>query len=173
MTDPHDDDLPGASPPPHFDGVDPLSADVLRAFMRVAHRQRQALHRGLARHDVHPAQASVLRMLATHRDLSQRDLADHLMLSRPTVTRVLQRMERNGLVERRADDADQRVTRVSLTEEGRALTAAMGVAYADYAARTVAQLPEEDRRQLVRCLNAWADHADDLVHCPHPGTENP
>lgn len=46
------------------------------------------------------------------------DVAAHLMLRHHSVVELVDRAERAGLVERRHDDSDHRVARVSLTEEG-------------------------------------------------------
>ena len=42
-----------------------------------------------------------------------------LHLSRPSVTAMLQALEKSGAIERRSDERDQRLTRVYLTDEGR------------------------------------------------------
>ena len=140
--------------------TDPLSADVHEQFMRLVHRQRLLLQRVLGGHDLHPAQAMCLRVLG-HRDgTPQRDLAEALLLSAPTVTRMLQRMERRGLVERATDERDQRVAVVRLTAEGRALGAHVERAMGEYLERSVARLPESDRRELARLLHAWCEAAD-------------
>ena len=91
-------------------------------------------------------------MLSANDGVSQRDLADMLHVARPTVTRMLQGMEKAGLVERRADETDQRLTRVYLTATGRDMEKEMGVAAAEYVNATIATLPEDDRRELARLL---------------------
>jgi MarR family transcriptional regulator, organic hydroperoxide resistance regulator len=74
-------------------------------------------------------------------------------VARPTVTRMLQGMEKAGLVERRPDAADQRLTRVYVTSAGRDAGKQMGVAAAEYVNATIATLPEDDRRELARLLD--------------------
>lgn len=51
----------------------------------------------------------------------QKDLAKKVHLSKPTVNVTLSRLEKAGLIERRRDDKDQRITRVYLTEKGAGL----------------------------------------------------
>jgi MarR family transcriptional regulator, organic hydroperoxide resistance regulator len=140
--------------------IDPLSADVHEQFMRLVHRQRLLLQRVLGGHDLHPAQAMCLRVLAHRPGIPQRDLGEALLLSPPTVTRMLQRMERRGLVERAADERDQRVAVVRLTADGRDLEAHVDRAMGEYLERSVARLPESDRRELARLLHAWCEAAD-------------
>ena len=111
--------------PPHvpavpLEGLDPLSMRVYEAFMRVLTAHRQLMFSALAAENAHPGQALCLRMLAERDGISQRELARGLHLSAPTVTAMLQRMEKAGTIERRPDGTDKRITRVHLTEIGRA-----------------------------------------------------
>lgn len=50
-----------------------------------------------------------------------RDLGERLFLDSGTLTPLLKRLQARGLVDRRRDPADERVVRVHLTEQGRAL----------------------------------------------------
>lgn len=55
--------------------------------------------------------------------VSVKALGERLSLDSATLTPLLKRLEVQGLVERRRDDQDERVVRVSLTRKGRALKA--------------------------------------------------
>src|SRR5664280_3596371 len=138
---------------PELDGVDELSARVFRAFLGTAKLHMHLMMRSLADSGTHPGQLMCLRVLTVNDGAAQRDLADMLHVARPTVTKMLQGMEKSGLVERRPDEADQRLTRVYLTASGRAAEKQMGVAAAEYVNATIATLPEEDRRELARLLD--------------------
>lgn len=133
--------------------IDPLSAEALHAFKLSMMLHRRLLTAVLSgEQPLHPAQAGCVQVLAHHDGLSQSDLADALHVSRPSVTTMLQRMEASGIVERRPDDADSRITRVYLTAEGRQLADRMRQAFADMAAASVDRLSEDDRRALARIL---------------------
>ena len=138
---------------PDLQGVDDLSAHVFRSFLGTARMHMQLMVRTLADTGTRPGQAMCLRLLSVNDGVSQRELADVLHVARPTVTKMLQGMEKAGLVQRRADEADQRLTRVYLTDAGRDAEKQMGVAAAEYVNATIATLPEEDRRELARLLD--------------------
>ena len=138
---------------PDLEGVDELSAQVFRAFLGTARLHMQLMMRTLAEHGTHPGQAMCLRLLSVNDGITQRDLADVLHVARPTVSKMLQGMEKAGLVERRPDAADQRLTRVFLTDAGRDAEQEMGVAAAEYVNATIGTLPEDDRRELARLLD--------------------
>ncbi len=66
---------------------------------------------------------------------------------------MLQSMEKNGLVERRDDEADQRLSRVHVTDAGRAVARDMRAAMADHIPVAVAALSDEERLELARLLD--------------------
>ena len=140
---------------------DQLSSVVFQELMGILQRQRLLLHRVFAKHDLHPAQAFCVRMLALRGEVTQSELAEALFLSKPSVTRMLQRMERSDLVTRRTDVNDQRQTLVVLTDSGRDLQYRMDAAICEYIGATVARLTEADRRELARILPVWRDLADE------------
>jgi DNA-binding MarR family transcriptional regulator len=75
---------------------------------------------GLDRH-VRPGMGHILFALFEEDDRSIKDLAARVQLSGSTMTDLLSRMERGGLVARHRDDKDGRVVRVLITPLGRSL----------------------------------------------------
>jgi MarR family transcriptional regulator for hemolysin len=61
----------------------------------------------------------VLQSLAEHEGELQRQLAERLCVEGPTMTRHLDKLEADGLIERRPDPNDRRGTRVYATDAGR------------------------------------------------------
>lgn len=57
------------------------------------------------------------------------ELNVHLLISQPSLSRMVERMESKGLVQRRPAENDQRGVEVSLTEEGLALQRKLGSAH--------------------------------------------
>lgn len=66
-------------------------------------------------------QLLVMMVLWEQDDLMVSALGQRLMLDSGTLTPLLKRMEKGGLVHRRRDPADERRVRISLTESGQAL----------------------------------------------------
>jgi DNA-binding MarR family transcriptional regulator len=140
------------------EGVDPLSFEVFRALMNTLKLNGRLLGRTMTGHGGHPGQAGVLWALGSGEGVSQRELAEKVRLAPPTVTAMLQKMERGGLIERTGDENDQRVTRLRLTESGRALSHDLRVAHGEYIATTIGSMPEQDRRDLARLLGKLSDN---------------
>jgi DNA-binding MarR family transcriptional regulator len=63
----------------------------------------------------------VLLRLAAADGLSQAELSRRQRVEAPTMSRMVDRLERDGLVERRPDPGDRRASRVALTAAGRAV----------------------------------------------------
>lgn len=98
-----------------------------------------------------PAQMSILTVLAGG-SARMGALAQELGVRLPTVTGLVDRLERQGAVERGPDPDDRRVVRVAITPEGRALRASVGEVRGERLARRLAALPEEDREALEAAL---------------------
>lgn len=63
-------------------------------------------------------QPPILFVLWKEDGKTQKEIADELRLKPSTITVTLKRMEKAGLLERRSDPQDLRITRVYLTEKG-------------------------------------------------------
>ena len=136
-----------------LDEVDGDSAEAFRSFMHALHLHRRLIIQALGDRDAHPGQALCLRRLACEDGLAQKELAETMFLSAPTVSRMLKTMEEGGLIERRPDAADQRLTRAYITDAGRRLDVTIRSVTAGLVEETFGSLPVADRRELTRLLD--------------------
>ena len=78
------------------------------------------------------------------------DLADHVLLSQPALSRLVDRLVERALVERCTDSSDRRAIRLSLTEQGRHVQRGIGRVHAtDIAQALSASLTPEEMQQLT------------------------
>lgn len=128
--------------------VEPLNRQLLVAFS-LSNRAMQARTReaGLL-----PGQPKVLEHLVGHEGCPQGDIARACVMDKSTVTSVLTRMERTGLVERRADPGDRRTILVRLTDEGRAAARTVLAYRAQVNERAWGGMPAGDRARLSELL---------------------
>jgi MarR family transcriptional regulator, transcriptional regulator for hemolysin len=87
-------------------------SDVARLIRTVFDRRVRDI--GLTR-----AQWLVLTRLYRRPGASQTELADMLEIDRASAGRMIDRMQKNGWVERRADSEDRRINRLYLTDDAR------------------------------------------------------
>lgn len=147
-----------------LEGVDPLSFDVFKAHKRSMVLSRHLMMMSLSGEESHPGQAGCLLALSRSGGMSQSELADALHVSRPTVTVMLQKLEATGAIERRTDEHDQRVTRLSLTPRGAELAERMRAVHAEIINTTIGRLTEADQRELLRLLTMLNGHAAEQLH---------
>lgn len=69
--------------------------------------------------EIHPKQVPLMIILDKKEGMSQKEISQELNISPPTVAVSIKRLEKAGLVERRADERDQRMSRIYLTVQGR------------------------------------------------------
>ncbi len=141
-----------------LDGVDELSLRAFRELRDTMRANGHAMGRRFAAKGAHMGQAACLRVLDGRDGISQRDLADILHVSRPSITAMLQAVEKAGLVVRKPDESDQRLTRVYLTEEGRKVATELRHVLADYVSEIFGSMPEADRRELARLLGCLREN---------------
>lgn len=85
------------------------------------------------------------------------DLADRVLISRPTASRVVDRLVEGGLVRRWHDQTDRRVVRLALTAEGRRRQSRAARIHLDGIARLVGEpLAGRDLDGLTAALRALA-----------------
>src|SRR3954447_3638835 len=96
--------------------VNSLAGELRLAVARSARRLRQEGSAGLS-----PTQTSALATVERHGPLTPSELADRERIKRPTATRLIARMEADGLVERTSDPSDGRCSLIACSPTGREL----------------------------------------------------
>lgn len=105
----------------------PFSHSLPMALLRARESAMRRFRPLLARHDLTEQQWRVLRALAsTDHPLTVGELVDHTFLLGPSLSRILANLADRSLVERRANQRDQRSAHVALTGSGRALVSEVG-----------------------------------------------
>jgi MarR family transcriptional regulator for hemolysin len=91
--------------------------------------------------------------------LSQRELAARIGIGGATLVRHLDRLEAEGLVVRRRDDHDRRVTRVEITPAGRSRYGELAEVAAEVDRELTALMSDEEQATLRRLLLAIGQHS--------------
>jgi DNA-binding MarR family transcriptional regulator len=109
-----------------------------------------------ARHGITGDQFNVLRILRGARPtgLARGDIGRRLLRRAPDVTRMLDRLERRGLVERARSPDDARLSVARVTSAGLALLGRLDPEIESVMQAAMAPLGEAQLRQLVRLCDA-------------------
>lgn len=108
---------------------------------------------------IYRGQPPVLYLLHEQEGLTQSELAARLEVAPATVTKMLQRLERAGFVQRHTDTEDQRVSRVYLTDAGRAIQSDVVATLGRLAEETFSGFTMEER---IVCRRLMLDMRDRL-----------
>ena len=121
--------------------------DVARLMRTYA--DQKARHFGMTR-----AQWGVLVRLDRSEGLKQSELAEILDLQPITLTRLLDRLSANGLIERRADPNDRRANRLYLTPAARPLLDRLATLGSDMMETVLEGLPPKSIERILSELGA-------------------
>jgi DNA-binding MarR family transcriptional regulator len=113
--------------------------------VRTARRLRQE-----AGSDLSPSLTAALSTVERHGPMTPSELAARERIQRPTATRVLARLEDNGLVERTPDPHDGRSSLVAATPAARALLDELRTRKTAFLAARLERLGPDDRAVLDR-----------------------
>jgi DNA-binding MarR family transcriptional regulator len=128
--------------------VPDLAGHLRLTIVRTARRLRQE-----AGGELSPSLTAALSTVERHGPLTPSEVAARERIQRPTATRVLARLEEQGLIERMADPRDGRSSLLTTTAAGRALLAALRTRTTAFLAHRIEKLDPEERETLNRAAD--------------------
>lgn len=102
------------------------------------------------------SQLVILKMLEPSGRLSLSEISERIRAKNSTVTGIVDRMERDGLVVRRRSDGDRRVIHIELTKKGEGLARDAAVAPTHLFRQLLEWLPSRDAAELERIMTKLA-----------------
>ena len=118
----------------------------------ICQAQRSQMSDALASIGLYAGQEMVLWHLWQAEGLTQSQLVERMCVQPPTISKMLDRLEKVGLVERRPDVENSHLSRVYLTERGHMSQRAVRDIWTDLEQRLTQRLSVEERIVLRRLL---------------------
>jgi DNA-binding MarR family transcriptional regulator len=140
------------------------------AFTRAVRRARGAQPRSTGQ-SLTLSQYALLELLATQADARAAELAEEAGVTASTATRILDALERRGVVRRTRAPEDRRAVRITLTPEGRTMLKAQQGWVGERKRSFVRALSDEQRAVLPELMHALAALIDELAAGPESGGE--
>jgi DNA-binding MarR family transcriptional regulator len=150
-------------PSPIPSDIKPDIDAILEALLYLYTESRR-LTKELARQvDLTGPQLTVLKMLEGVGDLSLSELSERIRAQNSTVTGIIDRMEREGLVARARSTEDRRVVKIKLTEKGAKIARAIAVEPMEIFRGALDSLTPSEARDALRILTKIAQRVQTIV----------
>lgn len=132
-----------------------MKNDTVAMLVKKAELQIEKIATGLlSSYDLTSRQLKILNILYASKEKSVRqiDLEKHFALTNPTVTGILNNMEKKGLIRRVQNPSDHRSNVIVLTEQSLRQKEEMIALYGALEAHLTARLSEHEKDQLIELL---------------------
>ena len=136
---------------------------ILETIVYLSTESRRITKELARRADLTGPQLTVLKMLEGVGDLSLSDLSDRIRAQNSTVTGIIDRMEREGLVVRTRSTEDRRVVRIRLTEKGSKIAREIAVEPMEVFHSALENLSPGEMRDLLKILTKIARRVQSIV----------
>ena len=151
---------------------------AFRALIRCSVLLRRHTAEYLGRWGISGAQWGVLRTLGRAKDagvpgLRLRDLGEQMLVRPPSMTGVVDRLERGGYLRKRASAGDKRAKEVSLTPKGRGLLQSILRRQHQRVDLVTAHLSDAEARTLLRLIERLSTRLAGLQQQRKNGRINP
>lgn len=150
-----------------YPGASKLATECVMNLIRTEGLVSAALAPVLRRHGLSVGSFNVLMILAAaDGPLCPSDIGENLLVTRGTVTGLLDSLEKKGLVERKPHPEDRRMIRVLATKKGRDLLDELLPEFFPTEAEVMSGLSAKEKQTLVKLLGKVASHLADQEASP-------
>ena len=152
-----------AKPFPRYDGANyQVAESVGHQLVNLVQMMRREVELRMARHDLTDAQWRPLWLLKTGRATTAIELAREACVDAGAITRMVDRLEDKGLVERVRSETDRRVVHLRLTSAGEDAAARIPHVLASVNNDFLQGFSEREWRQLRRMVERMTDNGRGL-----------
>jgi DNA-binding MarR family transcriptional regulator len=151
------------SPPPVSPEIKSDVDQVLEAIIYLYTESRRITKELAKRADLTGPQLTVVKLLEQIGDLSLSSLSEKIRAQNSTVTGIIDRMEREGLVTRERSKEDRRVVYIKLTDKGRELAREIPVEPMEIFRSALETLSAQDMKDLMRIMTKVAKRVRAIV----------
>jgi DNA-binding MarR family transcriptional regulator len=102
-------------------------------------------------------QFTYLKMIYKNKDITSKKFAELSNLSKPTVSEILNRFKDMGLIVKRIDETDRRVSYIDLTEMGRILASTNELESKRITEKVIDKLDDEKLKTLVELFDELSE----------------
>lgn len=135
-----------------------IDKDIRELLTKLGATSRKSYSDALGNLHIHVGQESALHQLWLEDGISQSQLSERMGCEPPTLSNMLRKLEEYGLVARKHDAHDARISRVFLTKQGRELEQPLQEIWRIHQDKLLHGIYPEERLLLRRLLNQMIDN---------------
>ena len=129
-----------------------LETNIPYQINRLAFRMNRRLERSLRKHDLSISNWRIMSVLNFNSTATVNELSDYAMIEQSTLSRMLQRMEKDGLLSIRAASDDARVREIQLSTVGREKFMAVRDIIFEHIDRILAGVSDDEKAALLSLI---------------------
>ncbi|MEI7473303.1 MAG: MarR family transcriptional regulator [bacterium] len=103
--------------------------------------------------DITPEQLAVLIGLSQKNGQYQKELGDKILKDKPNMTRLLDILEKRGLITRKSDKTDRRKFKIFITKEGETTLELLLPITVEARNKAIKDIKDEEIEQVIKILN--------------------
>lgn len=110
-----------------------------------------------------PSQWKIILALNISDGLTQKELADKIYVDGSTLVPILDKMEQNGLIERKADSTDRRINRIFLTSKSESTVDSIILIVLQLRKMIYRGLSEDQINSARKILDVMTNNSDEMI----------
>lgn len=135
--------------------------DLLELYTDISRQQLTYVEQRVTAFGLHAGQAAVISALGKHGPCTQKEIAQLRHVSAPTISVMIARMEREGLVTK--EPADGRYSRITLTDKGEQMCRILAEDRVGEPDRVFAGLSPEERDAAAKIFRTISENLQRLT----------
>lgn len=96
--------------------------EIIQRMNKLNILHRINIHKQAVKNGLYLGQLPILEYVERHEKCTQREVADYMKVSPPSIATSVKRMQKVGLLDKVADKSDLRYNRLTVTEKGREIS---------------------------------------------------
>jgi MarR family transcriptional regulator, 2-MHQ and catechol-resistance regulon repressor len=140
--------------------------DMWRSMASSWKRLQHHAEKNLLHIDLNLAELRILKVLREQGSSPMNRFSAETMLSQPSITGIVDKLEERGLVERVRNLEDRREVLIAITAKGNQTFSQGMDLHRQFVEKALSALEDEEARSLVSLLQKLADASDEVVTAP-------
>lgn len=140
--------------------------NIIREIKKVQIMFEQNLTKILGKYDLTSAQAPIITYLfeaeKKHVEVQQKDLEEYFYLKNPTVTGILDRLEKKKYIIRKVSKEDKRKRIIVLTEKAKKIYEEAATCLTDFRSKALKDITKEEMEVAISMINKMSTNLENI-----------